>query len=215
MALVVIVGFILLKGDSDAMTQDTALSLDAMFPSSTDANASDLADQYTGRLQSDIQVLLIHLDREKAGLVRDPVVAAAGKTESAIRLLGELRSPLASKPLAEIIASRDSTFSIVSNEEPHFFSFPAAVALSKIGMPAVDPLIHNLRTAATDSTVFHLSAITLEAILTSNMARPVIAVHAVSYPDLAEGGRLQESERLISIGHRAWSADSASDFELP
>lgn len=161
---------------------------------------------------ADTRTLLEFATKSSDALQSSQRVDANSGPWHTIKLLGDLRSIEAAPLLAKLIAVRDTSFSLISNESPHWYSFPAAVALSKIGMPAVEQLLVVLQTSAPDSTEFHLSCTTLEAIMGPKLALVTVKSYGDHFPALAEKTRLAAMTSLIQDGHKRWTADSAADF---
>ena len=187
----------------------------ASLRNASSAQLQAIVENYRQQRQSDVQELISIISEQEGALKRSRRLETKSNAWFAITLLGDIRSATATPLLARLIALRDSSFSLISNEnDPHWYAFPAAVALSKIGMPAVEHLLEVARTAPLNSTAFNLSAVTLEAILSEPLALSAINQYAQYYPDLAQEERLNALTTLIQTGHKRWSADSAADFSL-
>lgn len=172
-----------------------------------------IVKNYREQRQSDIQELMNIVGEQEATLIKTQRIASNSREWFAIVLLGEIKSATAVPLLVRLISVRDSSFSLVSDEGgPHWYSFPAAVALSKIGMSAVEPLLELARTSSPTSTVFHLCGVTLEATLGEELALSAIKQYAQQYPNFSQKDRLTALTTLIRAGHKRWTAYGASDF---
>jgi hypothetical protein len=194
------------------MSQESRTSPLASLRGASGAQLEEIVGRYRQEREADVRQLIEIVAASEKTLRSTNRVETRSRPWHAITLLGEMRSVKAAPLLAKLIAVRDSSFSLVSDENPHWYSFPAAVALSKIGMPAVEHLLGVLRTSPPDSTAFHLAATTLEAILTEELAVAAVEQYGREYADLAQSGRLSATTRLIQVGHKRWDADSAADF---
>jgi hypothetical protein len=193
-------------------TQDSALSA---IRTASGSELEKIVADFRARREADIQTLMDIVRGQEANLSNRVRITPNSQEWFAITLLGELRAAGVAPLLTQLLAVRESTFSLISDEDdPDWYAFPAAVALSKIGLPAVVPLLELARTAAPDSTAFHLCAVTLEAILNDELALAAVEQYARQYPDLTQEGRLGALTSLIRAGHKRWSADSAADFSL-
>jgi hypothetical protein len=120
--------------------------------------------------------------------------------------LGEARYEAAIPLMVSLIEIRDTQFSLHDREYmPHWPFFPCAIAIQKLGIPAIDPLLDRMESSATDSVAFEISCITLEAMLGAPLARAVIERRSLSSKaKLALDGRLEKAFELIGWGHRWW-----------
>ena len=174
-----------------------------------------ILDQFVARRCVEIQGMLVILSNSAKELSRSQRIEANCVEWYATKFLGEARAVEAVPILVDHIAVRDSHFSPVSNEYiPHWLFFPCAVALSKIGMPAVDPLLNRIQSSALTSTVFHVSCSTLEAILGEELAVAAVRQHAKKHPEEGQEGWLAEAIKLVGIGHVHWDALTAKDFRF-
>lgn len=200
-------------GAPQAMTperQNTALS---SLRSASSAELESIAKNYLNQHQADIQELTSIVGEQETTLVKSQKITSGGKEWFAITLLGDMRAATAVPLLARLLAVRSSSFSLISDEDhPHWYSFPAAVALSKIGLPAVQAVLDQARTVPPTSTTFHLGGVTLEAILGEELAIFAAEQYARDHSDFARADRLTALTALIRTGHKRWTAYSASDF---
>lgn len=174
-----------------------------------------IVKNYRDQRQADIQELIKIISEQEVILLKTQKILTSSKEWFAINLLGDIQTAIAAPLLAGLLTIRDSSFSLVSDESnPHWYSFPAAVALSKIGLPAVEYLLDLARTAHPNSTTFHISGITLEAILGEELAIFAAKQYAHHHPDFSRQDRLTILTTLVQRGHKRWTANSASDFSL-
>ncbi len=190
--------------------QSTALS---SLRNASNEELEHIVKNYRDQRQADIQALMSIVGEQEATLIKSQKIVTGSKEGFAITLLGDLRATTAAPLLARLITVRSSSFSLISDEDqPHWYAFPAAVALSKIGLPAVEPLLDRVRTAPPTSTAFHLGAVTLEAILGEELAILAAQQYARDHSDFSQADRLTALTTLIRTGHKRWTAHSASDF---
>ncbi|MFZ1327312.1 MAG: hypothetical protein WAT67_15060 [Candidatus Contendobacter sp.] len=195
------------------MTQDTQKSLSSAFKNASGAGLKQFVADYRQQRQADIQELLRVLDEQQNHLKKTRKIGVDTPAWFAIHLLGENSAASAVPTLIQLIAVRDSSFSLLSNEStPHWNAFPAAVALANIGMPAILPLLELARTAAPDSTAFQLAGVTLEAIFGPELALAAATQYGQQHRDFAEKDRFAQWSQLIRAGHRHWVAYDAADF---
>ena len=205
--------FTLETGVPQAMAQEIRKSALAALHNASGAALETIVENYRGQRQIDVQELMNILISQEDTLKNRQRIETQSREWFAITLLGDLRSSTAAPLLIQLITVRDSSYSLISNESaPDWFSFPAAVALSKIGMPAVEYLLDLARVSSPTSTAFHLSALTLEAILSPELAVVAVEQYARQYPDFSHNDRLTVLTNLIQEGHQRWSANRAADF---
>jgi energy-converting hydrogenase Eha subunit E len=204
------IALILQIGASSAMAQHSTLSALRDAPN---AEVEIIADRYRAQRESDIQELINIVEEQRAALESEQRMEERSRAWFALALLGDLRADAAVPILTRLIAVKDRVLSISSNEtQPHWYSFPAAVALAKIGMPAVGHLLETARGAEPTSTAFQLCGVTLEAILGEELALAAVEQYARYYPELSQQDRLDALKILTRTGHKRWSAFGASDF---
>ena len=192
------------------MAQHSTLSA---LRNASNAELGKIVDRYRAQRESDIQELINIVEEQRETLESEQKVEEKSRGWFALVLLGDLRSDAAAPILTQIIAVKDRSLSISSNEtQPHWYSFPAAVALAKIGMPAVGHLMEMARVTEPTSTAFQLCGVTLEAILGEELARTAVEQYARHYPELSQQDRLAALKALTRTGHKRWSAYDASDF---
>ncbi|MCP5419830.1 MAG: hypothetical protein H6970_10195 [Gammaproteobacteria bacterium] len=197
------------------MAQTTPNSMLSVLRTESGSELEKTVVDYRARHEADIQTLMEIVTEQKENLSGRLRITPNSREWFAIALLGDLRVVEAAPLLTQLLAVRNSTFSLLSDEDdPHWYAFPAAVALSKIGLPAVNPLLELARVAAPDSTAFQLGAVTLEAILNDEIALAVVAQYARQYPDLAQEDRFKPLTDLIKSGHKRWDAEKAADFSM-
>ncbi len=190
--------------------QSTALS---SLRNASSKELEGIVNNYREQRQADIQVLMSIVGEQETTLVKSQKIVTGSKEWFAITLLGDLRAATAAPLLARLMTARDSSFSLISDEDnPHWYAFPAAVALAKIGLPAVQSLLDQVRTAPPTSTAFHLGGVTLEAILGEELAIFAAQQYARDHADFAQADRLTALTTLIRTGHKRWTAHGASDF---
>lgn len=195
------------------MTSESQSAALSSLRSAPSAELGGIAKNYLEQRQADIQELMSVIGEQEATLIKSRKLVAGSKEWFAITLLGDLRAAAAAPLLARLITVRNSSFSLVSDEDnPHWYAFPAAVALSKIGLPAVEPVLDRVRAAPPASTAFHLGGVTLEAILGDELAIFAAKQYARDRPDFSQSDRLTALTALIRTGHKRWTASSASDF---
>jgi len=195
------------------MAQETRKSTLTTLRNASGAALETIVENYREQHQTDVQELLSILAGQEEALKNRQRIETNSREWFAMTLLGDLRSSPAAPLLVRLITVRDSSYSLISDEsKPDWRSFPAAVALAQIGIPAVEPLLELARRSAPTSTAFHLSVVTLEAILNPELAVAAVAQHARFYPDFSQDNRLSASTTLIQDGHQRWVADSAADF---
>lgn len=193
------------------MAQHSTLSA---LRDASDADLENIVDRYRAQRESDIQELLNIIEEQREALKSRQRVEPKSRAWFALALLGDLRADVAVPVLTRLIAVKDRPLSISSNEtQPHWYSFPAAVALAKIGMPAVGDLLETARATDPTSTVFQLCGVTLEAILGEDLALAAVEQYARHYPELSQQDRLAALKVLTRTGHKRWSAFGASDFQ--
>lgn len=175
----------------------------------------EILDQFVATRRVEIHGMLAILSNSTKELSQSQRIEARSMEWYAMKFLGEARAVEAVPLLVDLIAVRDSNFSPVSNEYiPHWFSFPCAVALTNIGMPAVDPLLKRIQSSAPTSTVFHVSCTTLEAILGKELTVAAVQQREKKYPEKGQEGWLAEAIELVGIGHVHWDALTAKDFRF-
>lgn len=202
-----------LMGVAQPMTQDTQKSLSSAFKNASGVDLKQLVADYRRQRQADIHELLRILDEQQNHLKTTRKIEIDTPAWFAIQLLGENSAASAVPTLIRLIAVRDSSFSLLSNEStPHWNAFPAAVALANIGMPATLPLLALVHTAAPGSTAFQLAGVTLEAILGPELALAAATQYGQQHRDFAEKARFAQLSQLIRAGHRRWVAYDAADF---
>ena len=195
------------------MTPENQKAILSSLRSAPSAELEGIAKNYLEQRQDDIQELMSIVAEQETMLINSRKIVTSGKEWFAITLLGDLRATTAAPLLARLLTVRDASFSLISDEDnPHWYSFPAAVALSKIGLPAVQAVLDQVRTAPPTSTAFHLGGVTLEAILGEELAIFVAKQYARDHSDFAQADRLTALTALIRTGHKRWTAHSASDF---
>lgn len=200
-------------GAPKAMAKQTRSSMLSVLRSASSPELETVVNNYQDQRQSDVLELISIISEQKETLEKDRKIPNKSKEWFAVVLLGELRAVEAAPLLARLIAARDSSFSLSSDEDnPHWYSFPAAVALSKIGMPAVEYLMELARTALPTSTAFQLSGATLEAILGEELALSAVKQYARHHPELSQKDRFTALTTLLQTGHKRWIAYNASDF---
>jgi hypothetical protein len=204
------IALILHIGAPPAMAQHSTLSVLRNAPN---AELEKIVDRYRAQRESDIQELIKIVEEQRAVLEDGQKVEEKSRVWFALALLGDLRADAAVPTLSRLIAVQDRSLFISSNEtQPHWYSFPAAVALAKIGMPAVGDLLETARGAEPTSTAFQLCGATLEAILGEDLALAAVEQYARHYPELSQQDRLAALKTLARTGHKRWSAFGASDF---
>ena len=200
-------------GVSQTMASETQSAALSSLRGASGAELENLVEHYLNQREADVRELMDIVGEQEGLLLKSQRVAAKSKDWFSITLLGDIKATAAAPVLARLITVRDTSFSLVSDEgNPHWYSFPAAVALSKIGLPAVQPLLDLIRTAPPTSTAFHLGGVTLEAILGEEPAIFVAKQYAQDHADFAQANRLTALTTLIRTGHKRWTASSASDF---
>lgn len=200
-------------GVPQAMTQEAQSTALSSLRSASGSELEAIVKNYREERQSDIQELMSIVGEQEATLIKTQRVVNNSREWFAIVLLGDIQPAAAAPLLARLISVRDSSFSLVSDEGgPHWYSFPAAVALSKIGIPAVEPLLELARTSSLTSTVFHLCGVTLEATLGEELALSAVKQYARQHPELSQKDRLTALTALVRAGHKRWTAYGASDF---
>ncbi len=193
------------------MAQHSTLSA---LRDASDADLENIVDRYRAQRESDIQELLNLVEEQREALESRQRVEAKSRAWFALVLLGDLRADAAIPTLTRLVAVKDRSLSVSSNEtQPHWYSFPAAVALAKIGMSAVGHLLETARATDPTSTVFQLCGVTLEAILGEQLALAAVEQYARHYPELSQQDRLAALKALTRTGHKRWSAFGASDFQ--
>ncbi len=193
------------------MAQHSTLSA---LRDASDADLENIVDRYRAQRESDIQELLNLVEEQREVLESRQRVEAKSRAWFALVLLGDLRADAAIPTLTRLVEVKDRSLSISSNEtQPHWYVFPAAVALAKIGMPAVGHLLERARATDPTSTVFQLCGVTLEAILGEDLALAAVEQYARHYPELSQQDRLAALKALTRTGHKRWSAFGASDFQ--
>ncbi|MFO1372624.1 MAG: hypothetical protein U1F42_09605 [Candidatus Competibacteraceae bacterium] len=194
------------------MTQNAQNSILSSLRSASSADLKRIVKDYQDQRQSDVQELISIISEQEETLRKTQKIETNTREWFAITLLGDTRSATAVPILIRLIALRDSSFSLISNESnPHWYSFPAAVALSKIGMPAVEHLLELAHTAPPTSTAFHLASITLEAILGEELTLSAVEQYARRYPDFSQKDRFSILTTLLRTGHKHWNASNAAD----
>ncbi|MBK8538395.1 MAG: hypothetical protein IPL59_26970 [Candidatus Competibacteraceae bacterium] len=197
------------------MAQEAQKSMLFALRNASSPELEEIVERYHAQYESDVRELISIVDEQRESLANSRTIEAKSKAWFAITLMGDLRSVAATSILIRLIAVKDKSLSINSNEsEPHWYFFPAAVALSKIGMPAVEHLMELARTVSPTSTAFQLCGVTLEAILSEDLALAAVEQYARQYPELLQKDRHTALTTLIRTGHKRWSAYGASDFSL-
>lgn len=205
--------FTLSIGVSQTMASETQSAALSSLRGASGAELENLAEHYLKQREADVRELMDIVGEQEGMLLKSQRVTAKSKDWFSITLLGAIKATEAAPLLARLITVRDSSFSLVSDEgNPHWYAFPAAVALSKIGLPAVQPLLDLIRTAPPASTAFHLGGVTLEALLGEELAIFVAKRYAQDHADFAQANRMTALTTLIRTGHKRWTASSASDF---
>ncbi|QQS52956.1 MAG: hypothetical protein IPM89_08380 [Candidatus Competibacteraceae bacterium] len=200
-------------GVSQAMTSETQSPALSSLRSTSGTELENLVEHYLNQREADVRELMDIVGGQESIFLKSQRVATKSKDWFSITLLGDIKATAAAPLLARLITIRDTSFSLVSDEgNPHWYSFPAAVALSKIGLPAVEPLLDLTRTAPPASTAFHLGAVTLEAILGEELAIFAAQQYARDHSDFSQPDRLAALTTLIRTGHQRWTAHGASDF---
>lgn len=213
--LATIITLILQIGAPQAMAQEAQKSMLFALRNASDAELEKIVDRYHAQHESDVQELISIVDEQQEKLASSRSIDAKSKAWFAMMLIGDLRSVAAVPILMRLIAVKDKSLSINSNEsQPHWYFFPAAAALSKIGMPAVEHLMELARTAPPTNTAFQLCGVTLEAILGEDLALAAVEQYARQYPELLQPDRRAALTTLIRTGHKRWSAFGAADFSL-
>lgn len=194
------------------MTQN----IDSTLSSLRNASSADLpkiVKDYQDQRQADERELISLISEQEEPLRKTQKIAVNAKEWFAITLLGDIGSATAIPLLIRLLTVRDTSFSLLSNESnPHWLYFPAAVALSKIGIPAVAHLLELARTAPANSTAFHLASVTLEAILGQELALSAAEQYGRHHADFLKKERYNNVTALIQVGHKRWMAYNTADF---
>lgn len=134
----------------------------------------------------------------------------------AINIVGKMKYENAIPFLVHNITLRDTQFSLVSNQKNvHLNHFPCAIALSRIGVPAVEPLLKEIA-AINDpsSTRFQLCCLALQLAIGKNLAE-----HALSDMATDGGGGLNvnagiQAKKYVSMDTDRWEAHRCADFTI-
>jgi hypothetical protein len=214
--LLVVGDFLIPEGISSmASAQEAVDSLARSLLTAPEADRKKIVDEYITARSAEMESTTAIIAGSANQLQESQRIDANAVEWHAARLLGAARARDAVPVLVKLAAVRDSKFEPVSNEyNPHWRSFPFAVALADIGMPAVAPLLKQIESSTLSTTEFQVACVTLEAILGKELAKAALKQRAEQFPEVEKGDRLEAAMKLVDIGHFHWSALDAKDFRF-
>ena len=126
----------------------------------------------------------------------------------AVQRLGELEAKKAIPILIELLHVRDTKYSITpSDTQVDFLNFPFAVALSKMGEDACEPLLKEISASDIKTTRFQLSCLTLQKILGPKKAAELSKENIATEKNI-------EAMKFLKMDIKNWHVKDCSDFKI-
>jgi hypothetical protein len=211
----VMIAAVVLCGASGVANPSTPTTSDAtLLPrllAASEGEREKIAKQYAQGVAADTGEVIAWLKRDPEFLKRK--VGKQSVEMNAIRLLGDLRREEATGLLFDAIEVYDDSFPIASDEwTAQFPLFPCAIALTKIGAPAIPHLLKAIQEGDETTLRFQLSCLVLRSVLGEQVALAAVKT-------LEDQGAFRNSAKeaaaikLVKSNPNQWSALNCKDFQ--